>query len=261
MYTAYAILHKRQRDIAKVRLLLSKVKRTNTRWRGQEREDGVLDLNTLHPDAWKTYFRFTQEEVVRLSEALQLPEYIYGDNRIKEEKLQALCMLLVRLAYPSRLSDLHLQFGWKPERTSRICNTLLKYIYDKWKHLLFFDQHLLSPERLASYTIAIREKDAPLETCWGFIDGTMRRIARPIYGQESVYNGWKRGHYLKYQAIVAPDGLIVHLYGPVEGRLHDSTIMVQSEILTMLEAHAYKPDGTPVQIYSDSAYGINGFII
>ena len=36
-----------------------------------------------------------------------------------------------------------------------------------------------------------------------------------------VYNGHKRKHALKYQAVTPPDGMILHAYGPVEGRRHD----------------------------------------
>ena len=34
----------------------------------------------------------------------------------------------------------------------------------------------------------------------------------------------KRVYALKYQSIVTPDGLIAHLYGPIEGRREDSGI-------------------------------------
>jgi len=67
-------------------------------------------------------------------------------------------MLLARLAWPHRLSDMHLQVGWNPERVSRITNTLLHFIFDRWKHLLHFDSERLTPERLAMYSIAIKEK-------------------------------------------------------------------------------------------------------
>ncbi|PWW77491.1 hypothetical protein C7212DRAFT_178879, partial [Tuber magnatum] len=54
-----------------------------------------------------------------------------------------------------------------------------------------------------------------------FVYGTLRPIARPIYGQESVCNRWERMHYLKYQRVIALDRIIAHLYGPVEGQIYD----------------------------------------
>jgi len=60
---------------------------------------------------------------------------------------------------------------------------------------------------------------------WAFIDGTLRACARPssdvfpgLNLQKDVYSGYKRTHALKYQAVYAPDGLMVHLYGAIPGR-------------------------------------------
>ena len=41
-------------------------------------------------------------------------------------------------------------------------------------------------------------------------------------------------HALKFQAITAPDGLITHLFGPVEGRRHDSGVLGESGLLPQL---------------------------
>lgn len=196
-----------------------------------------------------------------MAHCLRIPDQVKSDNRIVEDKITALCMLLARLAWPNRLADLHLKFGWKPERVSRTVNFLLRFIYDTWKHLLVFDIQRLSPERLASFTVAVRNCEAPLDTCFGFIDGTLRKVARPIYGQEAIYNGWKRIHCLKYQAIVTPDGIIAHLFGPVEGLNHDAAVLTESCILDILDIHAYGPNGTSLQIYGDPAYGIHEHLI
>lgn len=124
-----------------------------------------------------------------------------------------------------------------------------------------FDVERLTPERLVTFTIAIQNRGAPLETCFGFIDCTLREIARPIYGQEAVYNGWKRKHCLKYQAVVTPDGIIIHLYGPVEGTKHDALVWNESGLSDILERHAYAPDGTILQIYGDPAYPITEYLL
>lgn len=205
--------------------------------------------------------RFSKNEIERLVWCLEIPEKVSADNKIYEPDGVALCMLLARLAWPHRLADMHLEFDWKPERVSRITNTLLRWIYDHWHHLLGFDSERLTPERLAMYSMAIKEKNAPLESCWGFVDGTLRPIARPIYGQEAVYNGWKRFHCFKYQGIIAPDGIITHLYGPVEGRIHDSTVWMESGMSEILDTYAYAPNGAPLQIYGDQAYGISDHLI
>ena len=62
-------------------------------------------------------------------------------------------------------------------------------------------------------------------TCFGFIDGTVRAISRPGKDQRLVYNGHKRVHALKFQSVSLPNGIIASLFGPVgrsEFLLHTS---------------------------------------
>ena len=78
---------------------------------------------------------------------------------------------------------------------------------------------------------------APLTNCSGFVDGTVRRICRPGEVQRTVYNGHKRVHAIKFQAIATLNGLIANLYGPIEGRHHDNGILVDSAILRLLQQY------------------------
>ncbi|RPB26412.1 hypothetical protein L211DRAFT_856210 [Terfezia boudieri ATCC MYA-4762] len=167
-------------------------------------------------------------------------------------------MLLNRLAYPNRYADQALKFGWRPEWISEITNHLLDYIVQKWKYLLEFDTHRLTREKLLEYAQVIhRKNDCPFTTCWGFIDdGTNRGIARPVQFQRTCYNGWKREHCLKYHAVVTPDELVSHLFGPVEGRGNNAHLWSESGLQHYLEEHSFVPDGTALQIYGDPAYGV-----
>ncbi len=69
-----------------------------------------------------------------------------------------------------------------------------------------------------------------------------------------VYNGHKRVHSLKFQSVVAPNGLIANLYGPVEGRRHDAAMLVMSGLMDELEQHSFDPNGAPLCIYGYPAY-------
>ena len=60
----------------------------------------------------------------------------------------------------------------------------------------------------------MHSKSNALENCWGFIDSTVKPICRPEENQKVVYNGQKQVHALKYQSVVAGNGLIANLYGP-----------------------------------------------
>jgi hypothetical protein len=44
-------------------------------------------------------------------------------------------------------------------------------------------------------------------------------------------------HCLKYHVIISPDGMIIHVFGPIEGRRHDETCFKGSGVLKVLEKH------------------------
>ena len=59
---------------------------------------------------------------------------------------------------------------------------------------------------------------------------------------------------IKFQSVVAPNGLIAILFGPVEGRRHDSGMLVDSGLLQELSHYSFAPDGTPLCVYGDPVY-------
>ena len=86
------------------------------------------------------------------------------------------------------------------------------------------------------------------------MDGTVRPICKPKHDQRAFYNGHKRVHALKFQSVVAANGMIANLFGPVEGRRHDSRMLAMSGLLDQLEPHSFSPDGQALCIYGDPAY-------
>ena len=68
---------------------------------------------------------------------------------------------------------------------------------------------------LQTYADAVNAKGAALNNCFGFIDGTVRPIARPGENQRVVYNGHKRVHALKFQSLALPNGMIGNMFGPI----------------------------------------------
>ena len=100
---------------------------------------------------------------------------------------------------------LHAQLGY-----------LLQTLHQPW----------LSRDNLKAFADAIHQKGAALDDCWEFIDSTVRPICRPKHNQRAVYNAHKRGHEIKFQSLVAGNGLIANLFGPVEGGRHDSQNML-----------------------------------
>ena len=79
----------------------------------------------------------------------------------------------------------------------------------RWNH------DILDPDQMEMYAAAITSRGAPLQNCFGFLDGTVRPIALPGDNQRILYNGQKWVHALKLQSVVLPDGLIANMYGAV----------------------------------------------
>ena len=111
-----------------------------------------------------------------------------------------------------------------------ITNEVMDNIFDTHSHRISQWNHdILSPPLLQEYADAIHAKGAPPENCFGFIDGTVRPIARPDQRQRIVYNGHKRVHSLKFQSVALPNGLIGNMYGPV-GKLYMYTVVYLMKI-------------------------------
>ena len=148
-------------------------------------------------------------------------------------------------------------FGRNPTELCLIYNTVLDFVYENHGHRLQSWQHgFLQPAKLEQYANTIHNKGAPLQNCFGFIDGTVLGIARPQTNQRVCYNGHKRIHALKFQSIALPNGWIANLKGPFEGRRHDSTMLQQSGVQGELQRNAWY-NGQPLCIYGDPAYPLS----
>ena len=76
----------------------------------------------------------------------------------------------------------------------------------------YFSNPDIFAHKMEIYSQKIYEKNGVLNNLWGFIDGTLRKTARPVYFQRHAYSGHKRCHGLKFQTVVTPDGLIALLW-------------------------------------------------
>ena len=95
----------------------------------------------------------------------------------------------------------------------------------------------------------------------GFIDRTVLGIARPKGNQPQrvVYNGKKRKNSLKYQAFNAPNGLMLHVAGPIEGLQHYWTFYVRTALEQTLPT-VLNIDVTRFCLYGDSGYSLRWYL-
>ena len=220
-----------------------------------------FNLDELSDAECKSYFRFYRSDIYRLAEVLQIPEEITCYNWSVFDGIEALCVFLRRFAYPCRYADIIPQFGRSVPELSIMSNFILDSVYNRHGHLLrTFTQAWLSPQKLEEYAEIISNKGAPLNNCWGFVDGTVRPVCRPGLNQRSLYNGHKRVRAIKFQSVAAPNGMIANLYGPVEGRRHDSGMLAMSGLLPLLQQHSNSQNGNPLCIYGDPAYPLRNHL-
>ena len=215
-------------------------------------------------------YRVTADELLEMVEALDLPGYIVTPSRYVFDPVEALGLTLARFRSAGDQYELSMLYNRTQSAISEIVNFVVTYVDNRWSDLLDFDHdHLLSPTNLEKYAAAIHRAGAPMDSIWGFIDCTIRRIARPTKWQRAAYSGHKKFHALKFQAIMLPNGMFGHLFGPEEGRRNDNHLLAKSKILETCAAHAVREgtdENTPaqeryLQIFGDPAYGVSNQII
>jgi hypothetical protein len=199
-------------------------------------------------------FRFSRQQIRIMFELFKMPRQWAFKSRHSVEGIVGFCIFLRRLATPSTLNSISDFIGYSIALISMVFNADSNHIYDFMKHRIEFDGLYLTKERRLRMARAVYEKGAPLEGCWGFIDGTVRPVSRPVQGQEGIYNGHHRTHALKYQGISSADGMIVSLSGPFVGRDHDMKMLADSDIVNKLDSLDYQGLDRELFIYGDLGY-------
>ena len=173
-----------------------------------------------------------------LAAHLGLPASIATPERYRVSAVEALAITCARLAFPCRAMRMQVLVGRSDSAISAITLYTVMHLYSTYHALLYWDKSRLST-RLQLFAQAIVSAGSPLQHCWGFIDGTARPIARPKKHQRLEYSGYIRGHCLKYHAVVTPDGIISHVFGPVVGKHHDMFVLQRSGLLDLLREEPF----------------------
>ena len=177
---------------------------------------GRFSLDDINDAECLAEFRFRKHDLPRLAEVLQIPDSFMCYQRTVSSGMEGLCILLRRLSYPCRFSDIIPRFGRPVPVLSMVSNQVLDLIYDIHGHRITqWNHQVLSQPLLQLCSDTISAQGSALYNCFGFVDGTVRPICRPAEHQRAVYNGHKRVHALKFLCVALPNGLIGHLYGPV----------------------------------------------
>ncbi|OWZ23634.1 hypothetical protein PHMEG_0001487 [Phytophthora megakarya] len=147
----------------------------------------------------KARYRFTIQQLRILAIKLQLPHdgiiTSAGDRVGKVEDLAVVCR---RLSEASTLLTVASEFGRSTAAYSRIVSATVRLLYVQHKDILYFHGFLIKT-RIEDYCTTIHAASSPIQSCWGFIDGTKQYISRPSAReksnipnknlQRSVFNG------------------------------------------------------------------------
>lgn len=218
-----------------------------------------VNIRLIRAEECRRMTRFYPKDLEAVRIKLGIPNRLKTSTGCVCRGYEGLLITMLRFSYPSRWEDIKRQLGIGVSKMKSIFYHVLRLVDDRWKHLLKIDWHRVRPQlqRFADAIFAM----APTEYCWGFIDGTIRPICRPTYWQRVAYSGHKRFHGIKFQSILTPDGLIVHMFGPIEGRRHDSHMLRLSALLLELQQFSRDDNGAIFYIYGDPAYPLSEYLM
>ena len=122
-------------------------------------------------------FRVQKQDIPVLANVLQLPVIIRCPQRTICDRIEGLCMLLRRFSYPCRYSDMISRFGRPVPELCMITHEVMDNIFNNHSHRISqWNDDILIPYLLQEYADVIPAKGAPLENCFGFIDGTVSHL-------------------------------------------------------------------------------------
>ena len=186
----------------------------------------AFELDNMSDDECQAEFRFYKNDVCDLMEVLGFPETFTCYNGLTVDGTEALCILLKRFAYPCRYLDMIPRFARPVPQLCMTSNMVMDYLYTHWSHLLTsLNQPWLSPDNLEIFANGTFQAGGALRNCFGFVDGTVRPVSRPGKNQRVLYNGHKKVHAINVQSVAVPNGLVANLYGRVEGKRHDGSML------------------------------------
>jgi len=157
----------------------------------------AFNIDNFSDEDFVKNFRFKKDDFAELYNALRIPDLIRCPDRTSVSGPEALAILIRRLAYPNRLSDLVPIFDRSQASLSQIVNHTTDILYNDYSHKFYqLNQHWIM-QRIPIYCAVGVRNGSPLNNCFGYIDGTVRPICRPGIGQDVFYNGHHRTHAMK----------------------------------------------------------------
>jgi hypothetical protein len=173
----------RQRRAALVTGLVKSFVKMSGGWRkafpDKEPVASRFDLTSKQGSWCMEELRMLSGDIILLRKQLGIPIEFRTKNRDTSTGVDALCMLLYRLARPRNYRDLRATFGGSSHRIGRISNALAVYLYTRFHRKLdSLDRARLTDEYLVRMARAQYAKNGIMQNVVGFIDATVRPCCR-----------------------------------------------------------------------------------
>lgn len=206
-------------------------------------------------DDWlRQHCRFVGWEIKEIMRILEIPSTIRvrGTGRVFTGE-EGMLVMLRRLASLDTLHQMSATFDRHASGLSELHNAMLDLVYPYAKRALQLEVWESELPRLAK---ELHDEGCLIPTCCGFVDGTIFKIRRPTEGEEAAYNGWKRMHATKYQAVVLSNFMVADFDGPHPGSAADPNMLRRSNLVERLREIVDRL-GTSVSLYGDAAYPLS----
>lgn len=200
------------------------------------------DFSAMSDAQFQNRFRFYRQDIRSLCYAFGMPPVVQLADGIT----------LRRLCYPSTWTELRWEFGLPEVTLSLVFHTTMSMMLARHERTLYCADRLWAVDELRVYAQKIAHKlGAEDGSVVGFLDSTFRPCCRPVRHQRRIYNGWKHAHGWKFQAVIAPNGLVIHSFGPEVGRRNDNRFLRLSGLRRIM---ALRLRPYHLHLYCDSAY-------
>ena len=226
-------------------------------------------INSFTDEECWNHLRFRRAEFSELFVLCEFPAVVVCSNGTTCPGEHAFCLILYRISYPSRSIELQDVFGRDYSQLPRIFKWSIDFMYTKHKHKVmgnlpwYSDRFDLNHQVISAKIInSARNPNRgfiPMEVSniFGFLDGTGLEIARPSNGvQNPFWNGYMHGHYLIFQRISFPDGMLV-IEGAFPGYQPDTMVWRDSLMREELDAIMIErvAEGKPrFKLYANKIY-------
>ena len=93
-----------------------------------------FDIRTFDDEQCFVDFRFSKTHLYALFGIFNIPDRVVTVQGTAYEGIEALCILLKRLSFPCRYTDMTPMFGRNPTELCLIYNTMINLIYENHNH-------------------------------------------------------------------------------------------------------------------------------